>query len=101
MPFTAPIGACLSTEITNARSAAAEQHDEVAPFHCSAPPVLPTERIAHSLVRQEAAALRDFKPAYDRFGSKAAETNLAMRRPTSALPPKADKRTLASICPLS
>src|SRR5262245_39037367 len=26
---------------------AAEQRDEVAPFHCPMPPVLPTERIAH------------------------------------------------------
>jgi hypothetical protein len=32
--------------------------------------VLPTERIAHSSVRQETAALRDFEPAYDRSGSK-------------------------------
>jgi hypothetical protein len=26
---------------------AAEQRDELAPFHCAVPPVLPTERIAH------------------------------------------------------
>jgi hypothetical protein len=28
-------------------SRAAEQRDELAPFHCPMPPVLPTERIAH------------------------------------------------------
>src|SRR5262249_55182400 len=42
---------------------AAEQSDELAPFHCSAHPVLPTKRIAHSSVRQETTALRYFKPA--------------------------------------
>ena len=30
---------------------AAEQRDELAPFHCPVPPVLPTERIAHLLIR--------------------------------------------------
>jgi hypothetical protein len=29
------------------RGCAAEQRDELAPFHCPMPPVLPTERIAH------------------------------------------------------
>src|SRR5262249_19763909 len=29
------------------RSRAAAQRDELAPFHCPIPPVLPTERIAH------------------------------------------------------
>jgi hypothetical protein len=33
-------------------------------------PVLVTGRIAHSSMPQEPAALRDFNPAYDRFGSK-------------------------------
>ena len=49
-------------------SRAAEQRDELAPFHCPMPPVLPTERIAH-LSAAGVAALRDFDPAYDRSGS--------------------------------
>src|SRR5262249_22426583 len=35
-------------------------------------PVLPSERIAH-LGRRRTAALRDFNPRYDRFGSKCDE----------------------------
>jgi hypothetical protein len=50
---------------------------------------------------QETAALQDFNPAYDRFGSKAAEMIGAMQRPMSALPPKADKWQIVSACPLS
>ena len=34
------------------RSRAAEQRDELAPFHCPIPPVLPTERIAHLSYRR-------------------------------------------------
>jgi len=34
------------------------------------PPVLSTERIPHLQLRQETAALQDFGPAYDGFGSK-------------------------------
>jgi hypothetical protein len=45
------------------RGRAAEQREELAPFHCPIPPVLPTERIAHLDVAG-AAALRDFSPAY-------------------------------------
>src|SRR6516225_9364639 len=44
----------LSSQLFNSRSRpggsvsnAAEQRDELAPFHCPMPPVLPTERIAH------------------------------------------------------
>jgi hypothetical protein len=48
---------------------AAEQRDEVAPFHCPVSPVLPTERIAH-LGQAGGAALRDFDPAYVGFGVK-------------------------------
>jgi hypothetical protein len=46
------------------RRRTAEETDELAPFHRSAPPVLSTERIAHSLVCQDTAALRDFNLAY-------------------------------------
>jgi hypothetical protein len=42
------------------RCRTAEQRNELAAFHCSAPP-------SNSSVRQETAALRDFEPAYDRF----------------------------------
>jgi hypothetical protein len=43
---------CLTTWVLRARRQwprrrAAEQCDELAPFHCPMPPVLPTERIAH------------------------------------------------------
>jgi hypothetical protein len=41
---------------------AADERDEIAPFHCPIPPVFPTERIAH-LNWQRTAALRDFNPA--------------------------------------
>jgi hypothetical protein len=41
-------------------------------------------------MRQEAAALRDFSPVYVRFGSEAAEMIGTVRRPMSALLPKAD-----------
>ena len=40
---------------------AAEQRDEMAPFHCPLPPVLPTKRIAHS-ARHKTAALRKSMP---------------------------------------
>src|SRR5262249_23466354 len=40
----------------------------VAPFHRSAPPVLSTERIAHSLVCQD-TALRDLNPVHVGWGS--------------------------------
>src|SRR5207244_1610399 len=46
---------------------AAEERDEIAPFHCSVPPVLPTESIAHS-IRSETTALQDVDRAYDRSG---------------------------------
>src|SRR5262249_3777525 len=55
---------------------AGDERDELAPFHCSAPPVLPTEKIAHSPVRQETAALRDFEPAYDCSGSLSSDRYL-------------------------
>src|SRR6516164_9858043 len=41
------------------RRRAAEQRDEIAPFHCPMPPVLRTEKIAH-VGTEETAALRDF-----------------------------------------
>ena len=50
------------------RRRAADERDEVAPFHCPMPPVLPTERIAH-LGPAGGAALRDFDPAYVADGS--------------------------------
>src|SRR5262245_21767835 len=66
----------------------AEERDEFTPYHCLTPPVLPTERIAH-LRRQEAAAVRDFKPAY--VGSGSGPTKLTVSI-TSPLYPR--KRTL-------
>jgi hypothetical protein len=39
---------------------AAKQRDEIAPFHCPVPPVLPNERNS----TQGTAALRDFEPVY-------------------------------------
>jgi NAD(P)-dependent dehydrogenase (short-subunit alcohol dehydrogenase family) len=50
---------------------AAEQRDEVAPFHCPVSPVLPTERIAH-LGPAGGAALRDFEAADVRIESQSA-----------------------------
>jgi len=41
------------------RRRAADERDELAPFHCPVPSVLPTESIAH----RGTAALRDFGPA--------------------------------------
>jgi two-component system, cell cycle response regulator DivK len=58
-----PFG-CCALAAKRPRSPAAEQRDEVAPFHCPVP-LLGTERIAH----RGTAALRDFGPAYDGFGS--------------------------------
>src|SRR5262245_48748813 len=52
------------------RCRAAEERDELAPFHCQMPPVLLAERIAHlGFGGQETAALRNFSPAYVRVGS--------------------------------
>jgi hypothetical protein len=39
---------------------------------------------------REIAALRNFDPVYDRFGSVASKTIRAGRRSMSAVPPKAD-----------
>src|SRR5262249_47065148 len=47
------------------RCRAADERDDVAPFHCPMPPVLPNEGIAHL----GTAALRDFNPAYVVCGS--------------------------------
>jgi hypothetical protein len=44
---------------------AAEQRDELAPFHC---PVSPCFRAKRNST-QRTAALRDFEPVYDRCGS--------------------------------
>jgi hypothetical protein len=65
----------------------AEQRDEIAPFHCPMPPVLPTERIAH-LGPAGGAALRDFEPVYVADGSIATEVAEATPECMSALPPK-------------
>jgi hypothetical protein len=51
------------------RRRAAEQRDELAAFHCSLRPVLATGTVAHTSMRQETAALRNFYPADDRCGS--------------------------------
>ena len=44
-PITGITGCCARA--AGGHAAAAEQRDELAPFHCPMPPVLPTERIAH------------------------------------------------------
>jgi hypothetical protein len=69
------------------RSRAAEQGDELAPFHCPMPPVLPTERIAHP-ARRETAALRDFNSAYVGSGFKMRKTR--SEHMLSGFPPRAD-----------
>src|SRR5262249_37843950 len=90
------------------RDRAADECDELAPFHWSLRPVLATGTVAHTSMRQETAALRDFYPAYDRYGSSASHRHAPAARGTSAslqkrtseclprhvrLVPKADKRT--------
>jgi hypothetical protein len=64
------------------RRNAAEQRDEVSPFHCPVPPVLPNER--NSI--QGTAALRDFEQANVADGSIASWPALAGRWVTSAMP---------------
>src|SRR5262249_1136561 len=59
-------------------SSAADERDEVAPFHCPMPPVLWSERIAHLI---KTAALRDFNPAYDRCGSDPGLLTMSATRP--------------------
>jgi hypothetical protein len=49
---------------------------------------------------QETAALRDFDPAYVRFGSIASAMIGTMQRLTSALPPQADKSQAPRLGPL-
>src|SRR5262249_57595540 len=49
---------------------AAEQRDELATFHCQWLPCF-DGKIAHTSMREETAALRNFYPAYDRLGSSA------------------------------
>src|SRR5215813_3873901 len=47
------------------RGRTSDKRDELAPFHCSAPPVLPIERIAHTpQYARRAAALRDFNSPF-------------------------------------
>jgi Bacterial extracellular solute-binding proteins, family 3 len=53
-------------------SRAAEQRDELAPFHWQYLPCFPSERIAHS-ARQETAALQDFNPPDVGVGSIASD----------------------------
>jgi len=64
---------------------AAEKRDELAPFHCSLRPVLATGTVAHTSMRQETAALRNFYPAYDSFGSNSTDRYAARGRGMSAL----------------
>src|SRR5262249_4214353 len=71
---------------------ATEQSHELAPFHCSAHPVLPTKRIAHSSVRQETTALRHFKPAYGRNGSFSWVSADAARGRIPGVPGRAARR---------
>jgi Crp-like helix-turn-helix domain len=59
------------------RRCAAEEGDEIAAVHCPMSPVLSTERIAYSSVRQETAALRDLTPAYVGWGSNCDHPSIA------------------------
>jgi hypothetical protein len=59
------------------RSRAAEKGDELATSHCPMPPVLPDRKDSTPRLRQETAALRDFKPGDDRFGSWLCENSSA------------------------
>src|SRR5262245_17081988 len=51
------------------RRRAADQRDEIAPFHCPMPPVLSDRKDSTPKLRQETAALRDFNPANVSCGS--------------------------------
>jgi hypothetical protein len=81
-------------------SRAAEKRDELAPFHCALRPVLATGTVAHTSMRQETAALRNFYPAYDRCGSIAPDRHDRGARPMSAPPPIAVKHWQRSATPL-
>jgi hypothetical protein len=70
---------------------AAKQRDELAPFHCALRPVLATGTVAHTSMRQETAALRNFYPAYDRCGSIASHRYARNAPDVSAMPPLATK----------
>jgi hypothetical protein len=50
-------------------SRSTKERDELAPLHCPVPPVLLSKRNT----TRGTAALRDFRPAYDRCGSSATE----------------------------
>jgi len=70
-----------STPMRRIRSArcdrAADQSDEVAPFHCRCLRASDRKDSTPQL-RQETAALRDFNPRYDRSGSWLRENVLAV-----------------------
>jgi hypothetical protein len=51
------------------RCRAAEERDEVAPFQCPMPPMLPDRQDSTSQLRQETAALQDFNRANVGSGS--------------------------------
>src|SRR5215831_6064020 len=55
------------------RCRAAEHCDELAPFHCPVPPVLPNKRNS----TRGTAALRDFNPGYHRQGVNAAARRIS------------------------
>src|SRR5262249_12436702 len=48
----------------------AEQRHELTPFHCSLRPERATGTVAHTSMRQETAALRNFYPAMTAVGLK-------------------------------
>jgi len=77
-----------STPMRRIRSAlcdrAADQSDEVAPFHCRCLRASDRKDSTPQL-RQETAALRDFDPAYVAAGSIASEPGGTKRWPASGL----------------
>src|SRR5215216_2649835 len=76
-----PLGLLSARRERPSNCRAADERDEVATFHCPMPPVPPTERIAHTSVRQEIAALRDFNPAYVADGSQPERLAASKSRP--------------------
>ena len=69
-----PSGCCARRD--RPRRHSAEKRDELAPFHCSVPLVLPNKRNS----THGTAGLRDFSRAYARVGARAASTKARLVR---------------------
>src|SRR5262249_6082652 len=96
--------ALLRTRRERPRRRAAEQRDEIAPFHCPVPPVLPTERIApqaqyaRRLLHCEISVL---SMAALGHSQGTISRSRAVPWPESALPPLSGQVRVVSICPFS